>query len=45
MKVYFFVLSLFISTFALAQEDSFYDKSFKINKRVTIGWVSPIEGS
>ncbi|ACU92812.1 hypothetical protein Coch_1264 [Capnocytophaga ochracea DSM 7271] len=24
MEVYFFVLSLFISTFALAQEDSFY---------------------
>ena len=55
MKVYFFVLSLFISTFALAQEDSFYvqdsimllsqlkDKSFKIDKKVTIDYIPSID--
>ena len=55
MKVYFLVLSLFISALTWAQEDSFYvqdsimllsqlkDKSFKIGKKVTIDCIPSID--
>ena len=55
MKVYFLILSLFISTLVLAQENSFYqqdsimllsqlkDKSFKIGKKVTIDCIPSID--
>lgn len=55
MKVYFLILSLFISTLVLAQKNSFYqqdsimllsqlkDKSFKIDKRVTVDCIPSID--
>ena len=55
MKVYFLILSLFISTLVLAQENSFSqqdsimllsqlkDKSFKIDKKVTIDCIPSID--
>ena len=55
MKVYFLILSLFISTLVLAQENSFSqqdsimllsqlkDKSFKIDKRVTVDCIPSID--
>ena len=55
MKVYFLVLSLFISALTWAQEDSFYvqdsimllsqlkDKSFKIDKKVTVDCIPSID--
>ena len=55
MKVYFLILSLFISTLVLAQENSFYqqdsimllsqlkNKSFKIDKRVTVDCIPSID--
>jgi len=55
MKVYFLILSLFISTLVLAQENSFSqqdsimllsqlkDKSFKIGKKVTIDCIPSID--
>jgi len=56
MKTFLLTILCCVSTLTWAQENSFSqqdsimllsqlkDKSFKINKRVTIGWVSPIEG-
>ena len=55
MKVYFLILSLFISTLVLAQENSFSqqdsimslsqlkDKSCKINKKVTVDCIPSID--
>ena len=55
MKVYFLILSLFISTLVLAQENSFSqqdsimllsqlkDKSFKIDKKVTVDCIPSID--